>query len=480
MGKEKRKDGQAAQNTENFECKYQVILGKLKQMPRENQKLGEDSVRWRWFRQQPDYEIMAMDLFGCISPSARQRLDKLKNGGESVPPKTENVEENSVGMEEKHKKRNNAYKENAWPERNPNIDLGIADFKTKKYDADHVIFMEALRECVNNYSGISKEGKEYTFTQSVINRYKQLAGIAASERYIQKEGITVQTKAANMPVLLELVKNTERVIAARGNEFDSALEESLNTGKGKHKYTKEVIRDARFLTENLNIVSIDSIRGDEDGVSMEELISGGGDPAERFDEGDDRMDALGCLGKQWDTVVAATYKTDRNLLKAFLSRDVLVELKLRRLSPDELSQLKRDKSADYIKELEPLCRKWCPTRNDCQLSQSYGCYIRWGRLDRTEPPGDWEVYQILNRDGEILYVNILNNDYVQYAYELLPEGMYDLYANSLKNFGRGENSFEFTDTVMATALGLRKDTVSRGRKKYEGEVRAFIREQFLK
>lgn len=423
MGKEKRKDEQVAQNTEKFERKYRTILDELKQMPREDQKLGKDSARWRWFRQQPYYEVMVMDLPRCLPALTR------KNG------------------------------------------------------VDSVVLMETLIECVNTFIGVNKEGKEYTFTQSINNRYKQLAGHAASKEYLQMAGMTLQTRDARIPMLVKLIKEVRTVIVARGsgwnwNDLDSVLEGCLKTSK--YTYSREEIREARSLIENLNIVSVDSIPGDEDGVSMEEIIPGGEDPAERIDEGDDRMDALGCLGKQWDTVVASTFKTDRNLLKAFLSRDVLVELKLRRLSRDELSQLKRDKSADYIKELEPLCRKWCPTRNTCQLSQNYGCYIRWGRLSRTEPPGDWEVYQMLNRDGEILYGNILNNDYVQYAYEQLPEEMYDLYANLLKDFGRGENTFEFTDTVMATALGLRKDTVSKGRKKYEGEVRSFIKEQFLK
>lgn len=182
--------------------------------------------------------------------------------------------------------------------------------------------------------------------------------------------------------------------------------------------------------------------------------------------------------EKWEGAIS---KKNKELLKAFLTKNILILLKLKYL-PD----IKQRK--EYEKLMEPMCGRWC-LRSVCELTgdkpatpkkPNTGCYIRYGLDNEGKETGDEEIYDILRIEGEVIYQAILKNAYTSFAYSENINDIGDLYSKKLKPFeGKNENEiFNFTDGVIGTALGIRKETVSKARKKYQKEIIPMIYESF--
>lgn len=455
---EERKENIDDKLAQEFEDKYKHLLDELKSMPRNTKEAKEQ--RFQWMKSRNEYSEFVADLMNVWKPDSyvklRQRLER--NGG--------------------------ALWQNA----------GMVTSK-KAEEIDPVLFMEATVRSIQSYTGVTQEGKTYNFCQSVGQNYKQSKPEAIAKNDMDAFRTKPLSPERNWVYINKLVRDTIALYSYReGTEsldevIDEIIDECVNKIKG-HSFTKNDIEEAKMRCLKLDMMEcFDRPLADKDGETLADTYSEKDkdvdkDFRESVSEQSFFESMLVDFEKKWTEVVVSTNKENRELIKAFLSKDLLIQLKL-----EYVSELVRKR---FPEKLEPKCGQWCPCSNCPYQIQKDGtkaytqrgsCYIRYGEREGCNENGDSEFYQLLKPAEDLFYEHILKNDYVKYAYCEKVEGIDDLYSRKLKGFkpsADDEDVFLFTDKVLGDALGYqkKKDTISKARKKYNTKTKAALYEIF--
>lgn len=440
---------------------YQAVFEELRSMPPEKEEDAQ-SARWVWFKRKlcdlGIYDQLTIALMSGIAPLATDKLKKRMSGTTAV---------------------------------DANDEFDMVSMKNKKCSIDNLVFMDALNRTVNRYTGVGNEGKQIAFTQHLHMKYTQLAGGQRTKNTVQKNtrGISSGISERKMRAIMKLTrkvsdiqkKNETDVIPTTPTEsFDKAIEICRN--EAGCTFTEEDIQYAKYYVQFGK--SCDLYFKNSEGE--EEILPIGSDADEMFDNmvnGAEGKEIFSDFAQKWENIKAVTKLEERDMIKIFFSRDILIALKLEKM-PDKLYRDYEDDSGKSCKEekwkacekdIEPKCGSWCPKRKDCKykkLNPNYrGCYIRIGRIPGETENGDDETYQMLSSGNGEVYDCVLKNEYVQYAFEITPENLYDVYANKLKDFRAENDKFEFTDAIIEKSLGLRAKSLSRKRERYETVIK---------
>lgn len=434
----------AAERQKAFEEKYEDVINALKEMPAGTKE--ERSQRWEWFRGLDVRDDFKLDLMQMIRP---RKLEKIKRYLSSMP--------GDPG--------GGRYAE--APQ-----DVGMARLDIEwKYFLDPLVFEEALKKVVESYK-IGEDGEEISLSACMRKEYDQVGSLETGRNAInENSGLVLGIRDRRKYAVLSLVRHVgelmETMDREKGIDRRKKIEELVN-GIGKN-LSREEVREAVRLVEGIKSISLDQ---DETREALEkegqDFLSAG-DEADPYkgillDSTAERFGALvESAGTGWKEIKSASGKRDRELIKAFISKEILIAMKLEYLQTDE--------RAKWKEELEPKCGQWCQRRERCAYGRKEGCYIRYGKRIPSEEAGDEELYEYLAENADKLYEFILKNDYTDYAFEESVNSLHDIYAKSLKDFkGEGE-TFQFTDAVMGEALGLKPYVISRSRKQYETKTK---------
>lgn len=452
----------------SFEEKYAEFLNGLKSMPKgmgtKEEKRAQKEARLAYvekFRkeQKEEYDNFVVDLMYLYKSSAVRELKKRLGSGD--PIKTQII-----------------------------IDPDIVSAKRPQEDdkeLDYVIFMEAFIQAIKEYTGVTQAGDKLLFVQCIGTKYKQIAQAEAGKTAVGEGGVHVDTPERNKLYILRLANKAKKILEKKGEErnlrkvVEQALQEIPET---THRFTKAEIDRAIQIVEELDIMkSLNQPISKEDGerILLIDTITDKKNPFENIEE---HSFVNSCLQEmvrhfeeKWEIVKSAVGKRNEEWIKIFMSKDILILLKLYALQDEE----KRYKDEKYI---EPNCGQWCHRRKRCKIRENkrIGCYIRYGKLMEDTEAGDKEIYDILKSQENFFYKSVLKNDYIDFAFQDKIESLYDIYAKQLKDFDgkEPENCFRFTDAVIARVQGKDKNVVSRYRKQYETKTREELSDIFCR
>lgn len=414
---------------------YNHVISELKSMPSDTPE--ERAARWEWFRGQDAYDAVAVYMLRQMRSGAFREL-------------TKRLDLQEVQSED--------------------FDMAGGAYADKSVNLDTVVFTEALKQTVQTYTGEGRSG-EIPFLACVRKTYDQMCIRESGQDPLKLEGMRMQSRKERMYYVLRLVRSTREALersGRRGNAREVLLE---CAAQEKIRLSRAELEDALDCVEHLGVIGrLDEPLEDEDdsGASLGDTVADPKDSyagleagrkweafLEAFSEG---------LENGWQTVKSASGKKDREIIQSFLSKDILIVLKLKYLE----EELRRE----YRDQLEPKCRQWCHRSGRCSV-KGEGCYIRYGTMPEDRENGADDIYEKLKGQAEPLYGCILNNEYVDRAFETPPGSLYDIYTGKLKDF-RGEDgdTFQFTDAVLAKALGIGdRSKISRMRKRYETVTR---------
>lgn len=409
---------------EEFESDYREVLEELKKRPREN---PEEKIQcWDWFRDYlglEGYQKFAEDIIRVFRPKAYEWLQNY--AGENTGSV---LDEASCKMVEKDKSGK---------------------------QMDPLVFMEALKEAVKEYSGRNSSGESYSFIASVGQKYGQKAYHAAGENDYKNSGMLPAIPERNMAAVLKLAKNIDILMQKCNDDrmLSNVVKEALEGVPG-HNYTKADIDAAIRMYQKLNLVtSLDMPISEDNEDSLESMIQDKDDKYEELTEGEMLRAFFEKVGKNWGKVKGATKKEARNWLRVFMTKDILIALKL-----DVLPELsKQEKKLWRTLEPEPACGQWCPKKSWCKKDKRISCFARYTE----NPAGNCDVYMMLKPYEEIVYKELFHPDYVDRAIEMNPKDLDEVYENLLKN------DFNFSDKILADVMMKNKGTVSNKRKEYE-------------
>lgn len=297
--------------------------------------------------------------------------------------------------------------------------------------------------------------------------------VAGARNDFEKPGFSIGGKK-DIYKSVVLANKVQKLLYEEGNynKTKEAIKEVISKSK-KYSYTKEEIEYAIAIVDGLHIVGrLDAPLSEDDGGEMT-----GYDEVKSNEDGYLDMERQELLNafvenfeKKWKLFIAGRGKIDCQWFKVFLSRDILIVLKLEHLNKEE-----RKKYKDL---LEPKCTSWCSKRGACpyitykdgkKITSRDSCYIRYE--ESTAASGDIELYEHLKKVGDIFYQSVLENTYVKKAYTEDVNNLDDLYRMKLKprtsNTEVEEDIFLFTDTILGNAIGRDKKAVSVAKKKYE-------------
>lgn len=428
-----------------MEMKYKALLDELRAMP--NGTKEERAARFDWMKRQPEYGPFVMDVMNQWREGS---CDKLQN-------KLRKTEFTTM-----------------------NPDAGIASTKTGREDP--VVFMESLKLAIEYYTGINAKGETYTFLQSIGTNYNQEMPKAAGINDFETLGFSTGTQKENLHKVLKLVRKVKRICEITENKksVEEVLEACL-ASETTAKFTKKEILLAKRMVEGLDLVAsmdYELSEDDEHGTTFGEQIEfseTGYDMLEQMSAADSFLDAAqNDFEEKWETVTASTSKKNRELIKAFLSKDILITLKL-----EALNEIEKKKYKDI---LEPKCGQWCP-RKECIYTRIVdgektvlkrdGCYIRYGARVNAKEHGDRDVYEMLKRIGQPIYEKVLHNKYIDFAYQAEVDNLEDMYNGTLKpaNATCEKDSFQFTDVVLGNVLGESRSNISKCKSVYKKQVR---------
>ena len=451
----------------SFEEKYAEFLNGLKSMPKgmgtREEKRVQKEARLAYlekFRkeQKEEYDNFVIDLMYLYKPGSVRELKKRLGSGDVI--KSQMIDSDIV-----------------FAKRPPEEDKEL----------DYVVFMDAFTQAIKDYTGVTQAGDKLLFVQCVGKKYRHIAQAEAGKTAVSEGGVHVDTPMRNQHYILRLVKTINEIMKRKGGEINlrDAVEEALQEiPKTTHQFTKAEIDRAVQMVEELDITrSLDQPVSKKDGerISLIDTITDKKDP---FENVEDHSFVNSCLQEmvrhfeeKWEAVKSAAGKRNIEWIKIFMSKDILILLKLYALSEEE----KRYGDEKYI---EPNCGQWCHRRKRCKIKENKrtGCYIRYGKLMEDVEAGDGEIYDILKSQEEFFYKSVLKNDYIDFAFRDKIESLYDIYAKQMKDFGEEEpeNCFRFTDAVIARVQGKDKNVVSRYRKRYETETREELSDIFYR
>lgn len=467
-------------NGEWFDEKYKHIVDVLKAMPKNTLEQREE--RYHWVRNKKEYEQFVMDVFLAIDSYSYNKIKRRQESeyqvNDTLPP-----------------------------------DLGIASTSTKssngkKNEIDADIFMDAVKTAVETFTGVNDDKEPITFLRAIgeIHRCKKMK--AGGENDFQRDygGMVFPVRRERLYIVLKLKRRVEKLCASlKKTNIEEVLYKCILEEKSFSKCTKEEIQLAKELIEGLNIVSFDKEVSDEEN-------SGDGEGGETYKDkikSEDSENTYKNIETQelletffhvtqnrfketWKLIIEATGKQNRELIKSFLSKDILIALKLEALS-EEMKDI-------YKELLEPNCGQWCPKKERCPYLKKEnnfkkykrgaifeeeqaktsprrpGCFIRYGDREEIKDRGDRAIYFNLEQMGDSFYQSVLKNSYVEYAYIENVENAYDLFSKELKP-AKGEckeECFRFTDEVLGNTLGKSKSAISKARAKYEQKARPML------
>lgn len=425
---------------------YSRIIEKIKVMPAETEK--ERDARWAWLQGQDYYDEFVTEIAVKMRPKAYEELKKRL----SLKP---------------------VYSED--------FDMVGGEYADKMINLDTVVLMEALRDVVQTYTGGGKKAG-FTFFDCVKKRYNQICTKESGRNRKELEGIRLRSRPERIYYVLKLVKSAQHVIENTQNDQD--VREVLRVCAQKESFhlSKDELTDALDCITSLSLISrLDSPLAEEESDKV--LGDTLADPRNDYALIEDTRDweaffqlLTNGLENGWHAVKSAVGKRDRELIRAFLSKDILIVLKLK--------YLEEEQRKEYIGQLEPKCQQWCHRTRRCPITtkSKKGCYIRYGIMKEDTENGAEDIYEILMQNADLLYNYILQNAYVDSAFENPVGNLYDIYTGKLKPYdGSPGDIFQFTDAVLARSLGIKdKSKVSRAHTKYEKVTRKQLYKLFCR
>lgn len=293
-----------------------------------------------------------------------------------------------------------------------------------RQDIDTVIYVEAMNEAVCGYMGKNTSGAGYNFVACLGRNYKQMAARESAVNDLGETGISdTEIPTRNLPKVIHVVRDGKEMAQRERSgrtpeEILNATQEALGV-----KCTKKECELIRTLVFNTAFtVSLDA--GTEDDETCKFQLA---DPHNAVREMEERETArdmfrIFCenIERKWALIHSAKGLREKKIIQMFFSANLLKELKL----------------DDH------------------------------GQPYSAEPAGNDKFYPIVEPQGDFLYRELLDREYLHRALEKYPRDFYEVYANLLRR------DFKFEDTVIAELAGKDKSTISRARKKYVELVRA--------
>ena len=439
---------------EEFEKKYEAFLTELAVMPRGSKE--ERDARYAWFQARADHDDIIMEAIKVSYPKAYRKLLNPYGGS----PKDDICAENA---------KDDVIEDGEFVE-----------------GMDPLVFTQMFQLTIQAYSGQDSHGERVLFLACVKQNYKQSAQKESGKAVVARHGLYLDRPERNLAQIGRLVKS----VTASGCKDLSKLEELVEEQAAKHyfPYTKEDVRLAKELVWKLSseegmFEALDASVDGEDGDSGEtrgDFVSGS---QEEWYEGEDTtmVDFLSVLTENLEenlkVICGITGKVDRDILKAFLTKDILLELKLKAL-PEGKGNITP----------EPKCRQWCHRAGKCPEGKKEGCFVRYDAVRTAPPYGDEDLYRLLEPVAKPLYTQLLHPKYLDAA--LCHENFEDVYGNKLypnaasadgvAEGGQidGGRCFDFSDAALARALGKDKGQISNCKKKYEREWRKALYQVF--
>lgn len=345
-----------------------------------------------------------------------------------------------------------------------------------KEDLDSLAFMEALQETVETYSQSALDNG-IAFSQWVGENYKHKQKtnkcVTAMDEKYPYYGEATKRKKLRLYKAINTIKKEWEQLEAKEKKIKSFREMAVEVLKDISGLSKKDILDICMLAEALSMVSVDDELTSDDGeaYSMEDVIGYKTYLSEKNREDDQNFDlwmhaVLQYLSDNFAEIKNATDKKSYDLLKVFMTRDILVELKLELMGDDYLESVKKTQGKNYSRWLqsvkEPRCTSWCHRVGHCLKNErEKGCYRRYTE----EPAGDLECYEMLKPYEGELYRHVFHREYLEGAFGKEPENFFKVYYDLLRK------DFDFTDREMAKSIHLNKERLSRAKKKYENETR---------
>lgn len=437
----------------NFDNHYQIFIQELLSLP--NATKDEKERRFIWAKNREEYDDLVLDMMKICSPNAYSRIENR-------------LKENAQG---------------GVRDSGGDFDLAAKNYKN---GMDPLILIESLKDVIGTYAGTNSQGERVLFSVCVLNRYKQISGNEVAAEVCSIGGINVGDLNKDSRLAVSKLLRALKEYKANNNEKKTEEIIDILIKESKHKYTKKELLATVALYEELelcNIYSNDS-EGEERTLEIEAVEFG----FERIENDKSWKEFLSELGEGIDREGKILYgylgKVNMDILKAFLTKDILIALKLEPISKDEKG----------IKK-EPGCKQWCNQRHICgqkkhetkqniykyEDKKCYGC-VRYDTIYTAAPYGNLEVFELLKDASDTLYKNLLHKEYLSAA--LANADFYDVYYNPLYPHpdvleNKEDNSFEFSDTMLAKVLHKDKGQISNSRKKYEETSRNALYQLFL-
>lgn len=416
--------------TKKFEEEYRNVLEELAEMPKKTKEEKEEC--WKWFREHSEYELIVGRVMEAYDPKAFRVMARREDH------------------------------ENMKPERGKKLD-GLQ-------------FICAVQDVVKSYKGNQKKDGEgsVSFVACVGQKYKQRMQIENGTVNYDSTGVPMpEVKEKRKHIVMTLARN---VIELKEKTGDIRPAKEIIQEITTEKIKAEELEAAERIVDKLNLL----IRLDQEvGEGGDTLIAHTEDRKESIEmqmstEIAEMTEMTGQLlavfirniAKDWRYVKCAAKKKTREWLKAFFTKDLLIELKL-----DMRTTLTGKEKREWGDEkVEPYCKQWCSHRSQCKLSEKEkGCYVRYW----DEPAGTDEIYKILKPYGSIIFNNLLTKDYLHRAIERKPDNFYKVYANHLKD------DFDFRDRILGEVIHKDKTAVSKARSVYEKKIKPELYKQFL-
>lgn len=431
-----------------FEARYKDFLNELSEMPKETKE--DKEARYKWFKDSAIHDDIIIELMETLRPRAYEKLYKrvsLNRDGEMYK-----------GLES---------------------DFDIASFKYTK-EVDPLVYMETFVESIKTYTGVNSKKEQVPFIAYVGKKYKQNAERASGVNMDvdTSYGMTMPyAQAGNKVYIVKLTRALKNMKEKTGNKYSLAklVDMAIEDIGENHKFTKNEIETAIIKVYALDMGSFDSPL-DEDGNALKEIIGKAETELEEIENNGVFQAFIQRLAenpeKNWGEISLASSKKSREWLKIFLTKDILIALKLDAV----IMKLPKNYLKGRIPEAvqsnlvpEPKCGQWCPRAKRCKL-ESDGCYIRYDKIRENPPYGNDEIYHLLVSAGDLVYKNLLYKEYLDGA--LINENLEDvwrnkLYIHSMDRKEDMEQTFDFTDATMGKILGKDKSTISHARTKYE-------------
>lgn len=417
-----------------LEAEYGNLLRILAQMPKETNE--DRDKRWKWFQSQPQYEPLFLKVMEAYMPLGYKQVIQCKGDGDL--------------LEMSYKK---------------NQEIGSVEF------------VIAVKETVEYYTEEkAEEGKTGTFFVACVRtKYRQEIQRACGAEWYDRRGPMQEIPYKRKYQVRKYVYTLKEMIDKKEIEerqgFWEERREEICRSKGWEITRKEWEVIVRSVYDMNVLVSLDDSVGDEeDGGTFEQFVADQTERAEEKEEREEREAFLGTfisnLAKDWKYVQGVTNKRSREWIRIFLTRDILVSLKLDSLP--ELTDKERRQWRDY--EIEPYCGQWCSRRKRCTRKGTSGCYVRYQK----KPAGTEGVYRLLESNASVIFHKLLVSAYVNRAIEGEPANLYEVYENYLRN------DFDFRDKILGEVIHKDKSAVSRARSEYEGRIKEELYRQYLR